>query len=128
MDAINGDTPVDGAAETNISSSSERDTLVVEEAAPGRRRITGEAKKELHDHFTGPPQYARNKRMPMANINAALDTIIKNHGISRAQASRQLRSWKMNTFEQANVSVTVSAEDVETRIKNSISVSTDDFV
>eukprot|EP00978_Attheya_sp_CCMP212_P000446 scaffold885_cov58-Attheya_sp.AAC.6 len=54
MDAINGDTPVDGAAVTNTNSSSEQDILVGE-AATGRRRITGEPKKELHDHFTTIP-------------------------------------------------------------------------
>jgi len=96
--------------------------------AKGKRRITTQGKKELWLHFSGPPKYARNQRMPMANTNHALDAIISKHGLSRDQASRQLRNWKMETYELANVSVSASAEDVEIRIKDSISVSTEELV
>jgi hypothetical protein len=34
----------------------------------------------------------------------------------------------MDTFEQANVSMNIAAEDVETRVKKSISVSTEVFI
>jgi hypothetical protein len=104
---------------------SQRDTATEQ---PVRSRITAEAKKDLHEHFKGPPRYARNKRMPMANCNHALDALIEKYALSRAQASRQLRNWKLDFFEQSQVSVSVTAEDVEMRIKNSISISTGDFV
>ncbi len=64
---------------------SQRDTATEQ---PVRSRITAEAKKDLHEHFKGPPRYARNKRMPMANCNHALDALIEKYGLSRAQASR----------------------------------------
>jgi hypothetical protein len=85
MEATNSGIVANGAFAPPTSSGTHEETLV-EETGPGRRRITAEAKKELRDHFTGPPQYTRNQRMPMANINAELDSIIKKHKLSRDQA------------------------------------------
>eukprot|EP00978_Attheya_sp_CCMP212_P046557 scaffold398935_cov45-Attheya_sp.AAC.1 len=79
--------------------------------AQGKRRITTQGKYELRLHFSGPPKYARNQRMPMANTDQALDAIISRHGLSRDQASRQLRNWKMETYELSNITVSTSAED-----------------
>ena len=54
----------------------------------------------------------------MANSNSALDVIIMKHGLNRAQATRQLRIWKMNIYEQASVGVNISAEEVDIQVQN----------
>jgi surface protein len=114
-----------------MSTTSDQDTHVAESAVAAggtgrgettrrRRRITSVAKQELRLHFMGPPTYARHLRMPMANSNTALDAIILKHGLSRSQATRQLRIWKMNTYEQASVGVNSSAEEVDNRVQNNM--------
>eukprot|EP00978_Attheya_sp_CCMP212_P011682 scaffold28949_cov51-Attheya_sp.AAC.3 len=103
-----------GAVEAGRTSSSESGGG----ETTRHRRITSVAKLELRLHFMGPPTYARHMRMPMANSNTALDAIIMKHGLSHAQAIRQLRIWKMNIYEQASVGVNISAEEVEIRVQN----------
>eukprot|EP00978_Attheya_sp_CCMP212_P021552 scaffold63060_cov27-Attheya_sp.AAC.1 len=109
------DTPVaEGAVEADGTNSSESGGGEI----TCRHRITSVAKLELRLHFMGPPTYARYMRMPMANSNSALDAIIMKHGLSRAQATRQLRIWKRNIYEQASVGVNISAEEVDIRVQN----------
>ncbi|KAL9184799.1 hypothetical protein ACHAXT_002576 [Thalassiosira profunda] len=95
--------------------------------APKATRITKEAKAALYAHFTR-IKWPRNKQMPKVNTDSGLDAIITRFGLERKQASRQLRNWKGERYDNSQVKIILNPEDIEATINDSISMSVPKFV
>ena len=95
-----------------------------------RTPISAIAKKELRDYFTA-TNWPLNKFLPRgkeSNLDLNLQSILNKHGLDKSQLARQLRGFKAEKYGNSQITIIINADELEEKMRLSLSMTTIDFV